>query len=140
MNKIFENTYLEQPKNHEFLWRFIKKKYVKNFLKGELHFACLKDFDDYYEAITPLHYFMLIFKRRSYNLRISNKSNHLKTLNDRINESRIFLEITQLQKQLMEITHINDKDKIAEVFTESIENLEKFHLKHIENQKRYYSG
>lgn len=56
MYEIFCHPKLLQPNDEEYLWRFIKPEYVNSFLEGELYFAQLFEFDDYYESITPIYH------------------------------------------------------------------------------------
>jgi hypothetical protein len=46
---------LNQPNDEDYLWRYIRPERINSFLKGELYFSSLLDFDDQHEALTPLH-------------------------------------------------------------------------------------
>jgi len=127
MRNIFKDTSLEQPRDHDFLWKFIKPKHIDSFLAGELYFSQLIEFDDYYEAITPLHHLIISFSSRTHDLKIPQENETLLDFSNLISKTHASLEINQLLNQLKCITKINNGDDLFKIFKEAAENIEYIH-------------
>lgn len=51
---------LEQPNNHDYLWKFFRSfDRLEDFIYGKIFLSSLAFFDDYYESITPIHFNIL---------------------------------------------------------------------------------
>lgn len=140
MTNIFNHSELEQPQDNEFLWRFIKPKYIKHFIHGELYFSQLTEFDDYYESITPMHHLVLSYMNKMYGREIPPENKglvHLRTLFQRM---AFGMELSMFQKHLKEITKSQDKDVNWKALANAIDDIENIHNKHIENQLKTHAS
>ncbi|MCF8465463.1 MAG: hypothetical protein K9G41_11515 [Flavobacteriales bacterium] len=134
MELIFPYT-LKQPEKYQYLWRYIKPTRIDDFVNGKLFFPTLRDFEDYYEGITPLHLFILSYIRQMMTLDLDVQ--HEKTpifqfpTGDMITahfSDRILL------RQLRLLTDINEEEKIREIVKETVDKHSEMHAKHRQYQ------
>lgn len=136
MISIFDNKILEQPKDYEFLWRFIKPSRIDALLNGEIYFPSLFQYNDYLESISPLHHFLISIRKRfsEYNFKEWSKSNI------RIEKFFTKMELANIEFHMKSILENNDPIKNLEVFYESLKNIEKIEKEHQLNQENIFTS
>jgi hypothetical protein len=135
MFEIFDNNILEQPNDDEFLYRFIKPERIDSLLKGEIYFAQLFEYEDYYEAITPIHHLIIQARNRIYDLEFPNWENNSLDITEFAKRSRFSTELLILYKQLNAITKISDENKLIDYLNRKIIEFEVIQKEHINRQR-----
>lgn len=138
----FMHEILQQPNDDTHVWRYIKPQWIDSFLEGNIFFSPLSLFEDYYESITPLHYFILKFLKTSVALNFD-LSKPLKDLedNEQILETILMnLGIYNIEKKISMLTGIKDSKEFKKIIMNNIHNLNDFVRPHIEFQNRHYAS
>jgi hypothetical protein len=135
----FRHNFLKQPNDDQYLWRYIKPERIQSFIDGDLYFSPLTAFDDFYESITPLHYYLISFLKRSVSKKFD-LSKHISELSDIesfAGQVFMWLNIHDIQKKLTRITGITDEKKLKDTLFNYCENLGQFLKPHTENQEKH---
>lgn len=136
MISIFDNKILEQPKDYEYLWRFIKPSRIESLLKGEIYFPSLFQYSDYFESISPLHHFLISIRKRFSEDNIIEWSKS----NIRIEKFFARMEMANIEFHMKSILENNDPKKNWESFFESLNNIENIEKEHQLNQERTFTS
>jgi len=128
---------LKQPENGEYLWRYIKPGRIGDFLNGEVYFSTLRQFEDYYEGITPTHIFLLNYLRETcyVNQNLVYDRNPiqlaLETMKMRLSEQILL-------RQLQLVTGIANKEKILFFVEECFEKFQEIEQEHLRLQAKIH--
>src|SRR4051812_3481354 len=106
---------IEQPNDEQYLWRYIKPERVQSLLDGNIYFATLIDFHDHYEAITPLHYFLHRFLKRSIGLDfdLSRSIKEIESYETVLGTLLMWVGIYDMEKKLSMLTGLTDHDELS---------------------------
>ena len=146
---IFDDIILDQPKDDQILWRYIKKDRIDDFLNGEVYFSRLSQFNDYYEGITPFHLMLLQFIKRSapWYYQQGRAIQELQTNDSYINRLRLYTdnflidnELKMLNSNLASLLEENDQEKLKIILDDKIANFNLIQNDHIKNQRRTLSS
>ncbi len=131
-----------EPNGEEYLWRYIKPQYVDSFLNGDIYFAMLNQFNDNFEAIDPVHYFIYHFlnygigKQFDFSKRITEIETS-EELRDRLLMS---ISIYDLEKKISRITGITKKSELEELIKFHIKNINDLAQSQFDFQYKHYAS
>ncbi len=141
MEILFETPALKEPEAHEILWRFIRPCHVKSFLEGGLYFAQLTQFNDFYEAITPMHYLLISMAKRSINWKCERAKSGIESFLNQFKNLWTALDWNLFLTQFRLITGIAyEAEDFWPTITHLTENLEGIYTKHRKTQESFYSS
>ncbi len=131
-----------QPQADQYLWRYIKPERIDSFLKGEIYFSPLFDFDDYHESIEPLHYWTYTFVKRAlrYNFDLSKALNELDNSESVMGNMLMWLALYDMEKKFTMLTGITDRKIISAKLFDCCENMSQFIPPHSEYKQLHYSS
>jgi hypothetical protein len=125
MKEIFPLNFLKEPNEHDYVWRYMSIEKLSSFLKGELYLSPLNDFDDYYEGITPTHFYLLQFlnylallENKKYN----SKEEGIRSLFSNIKFLPEILNLKQLQSRIANHWKLGEIDNLHDLIAEQLEN------------------
>lgn len=138
----FRHQILNQPTEDQYLWRYIKADRIQSFLDGEIYFSPLHDFDDFYESIEPLHYFIHSFAKRALHLKfdLSKQLNELPDSESVLGNMLMWVALYDIEKKISMITGITDEKELTKKIMEYGENMSQFIKPHLEFHRQHYSS
>ncbi|MBT1702298.1 hypothetical protein [Chryseosolibacter indicus] len=124
MTLLKQHSFLKQPKDEDYLWRYIKPERIRDFLDGNIYFSPLASFDDYYEAISPLHYCVLSFLKRSAprNFDLSIPISEVPDIETFIGNIFMWMNLYHTNKVLSHLTGVTDEKLLREKLFHYCEN------------------
>lgn len=132
----------KEPKDDDYLWRYIKPQYIESFLNGDLYFAMLSQFKDSFEAIEPTHYFVYQFLNRGLG-RQFDFSKPIKELNSSeeiMGTLFMSMGIYDLEKKLSRITGITERSELSALVQHHVENMNDFVKPQLDFQSKHYAS
>ncbi len=142
---IFENK-LSQPSDDKYLWRYFKnKEHINNFLNGNIYFSKLTQFEDYYEAITPLHSIFLNYTKRSMTWLPFKEEPWESVKTNSLQDNLPFLMVSNEFKLLkMNLYHLHNKKytdvEVSNLIAEFSANYEQINADHRKKQSKTYTN
>jgi hypothetical protein len=129
---------LEMPKDYQYLWRYIKPHRISDTLQGNVYMPTLREFDDYFEAITPMHLFVLDWYRKFSCLQQSPPDQSLLKMNIPSREMiAAHFDNQILLRQIRLLTGIEELHKIEQVLEDIVLNFDRIRADHFIQQSKY---
>jgi len=141
MTKIIEHitTGIEQPQDDDYLWRYFKSfDRLKSFLSGKIFLAPLSSYEDYFESITPTHFYLHQFINNLQILQANSDSRSFSPFDFK----NIFekFQLNWITESLGRLWNIYDQEKIRQIIKEQLQNLPNIIENHILLQQRTYAS
>lgn len=132
----------KEPNDEEYLWRYIKPQYVDSFLSGDIYFAMLSQFEDSFEAIEPLHYFVYQFLNRGLGQQFdfSKPMKELSSSEEVMGTLLMSIGIYDLEKKLSRITGKTDRSELSALVKHHVENMNDFIQPQFNFQSKHYAS
>lgn len=132
----------KEPKEEEYLWRYIKPQYIDSFLNGDIYFAMLSQFNDSFEAIDPTHYFVYQFLNRGLGKQFdfSKPMKEIDSSEEFMGTLLMSIGIYDLEKKLSRITGITERSELSALVQHHVENMNDFVQPQFDFQCKHYAS